>query len=335
MLTPAIAVAPQAPFGNLIQTFNDLNLDIAKTDGELERLQSQRTVPGAGWSEWFAHTAEGLQGARDAFMTVRPGDADLIARLGYEVRDLAESGGRVAIMRSQNSAFGAGWGEMLDSTIQTVRDASNALLNSPVPGRPDHGGPTDPMPPAPRPQVPTTRLTADVNRAVDLIRESMSTIQTVPVNDRGDESTKQARLAAYHVNRAAQDLLEQHFTTETDAVSRVLRAADVSLTDAAWQLAKKPSDDGRFNGVNIPGALRSSSAAIDMLQELTGHPATPSPATGDDAPTSGAGNGSTSSGDETVMGREQGAASSAGIANHDDIPVGDVDYCTTPGFPRI
>lgn len=312
MLT-APPVYGQAQTNRLIQTFNDLNLDLAKTDGQLERMQGQGTVPGAGWSDWFANTAENLQGARDAFMALRPGDDDLIARLGFEVRDLAESGGRIAVMRNQGSSFGTGWGGVLDSTIKAVRDASNELLTSPVPGYPDNGGPGDTMPPAPpvpapRPQLPTTRLTADVNRAVELITQSMDTIRTVPVTDRGDESTKQARLAAFHVNLAAQQLLEQHFTTESSAVTSIVKSADDHLVDAAWQLAKKPSDDGRFHGVDIPGALNSSAAAIETLRQLGG---------GSNAPMQ-------------VIGEQQPPATDAS-----SIPVGSVDYCTTPEFPRV
>jgi hypothetical protein len=66
----------------------------------------------------------------------------------------------------------------------------------------------------------------------------------------------------------AQQVLEQHFQGEDAAVTSALRTADAHLEDANWQLAKKPSPDGRFNGVDIPGALRDSQAAVDLLDQL-------------------------------------------------------------------
>ncbi|MCW2923072.1 MAG: hypothetical protein JWM98_476, partial [Thermoleophilia bacterium] len=84
----------------------------------------------------------------------------------------------------------------------------------------------------------------------------------------GSEGTKDARIAAFHLNTSAQALLEPHFTGTDAATLSVLRTADASLEDAAWQLAKKPSPDGRFNGVDIPGALADTQAALTALQRL-------------------------------------------------------------------
>ena len=104
--------------------------------------------------------------------------------------------------------------------------------------------------------------------AVGLIGQSIDRINTVPVTDKGDASTKDARIAAYNLNMQAQKALEGHFTGESSSVTSTLRTADAHLEDANWQLAKKPSPDGRFNGVDVPGALRDSQAAVDALNAL-------------------------------------------------------------------
>ena len=95
-------------------------------------------------------------------------------------------------------------------------------------------------------------------------------IETVPVDDHGDAATKDARIAAYKLNMNAQNVLENEFLRDDRSDTQVseLRRADAFLEDANWQLAKKPSPDGRFNGVDIPGALRDSRQAIDVLKQL-------------------------------------------------------------------
>jgi hypothetical protein len=66
----------------------------------------------------------------------------------------------------------------------------------------------------------------------------------------------------------AQAALEPHFAGESAGVTSTLRSADAHLEDANWQLAKKPSPDGRFTGVDVPGALRDSQAAVELLTKL-------------------------------------------------------------------
>lgn len=112
------------------------------------------------------------------------------------------------------------------------------------------------------------QLKGDLKQAAKLIKQSYETIQTVPSDDFGDEGTKQARLSAFHVNRAAQDLIEQYFDSASPDVASALHTVDADLEDAAWQLARKPSPDGRFNGVDIPGALADTKAASHDLKRI-------------------------------------------------------------------
>ena len=130
----------------------------------------------------------------------------------------------------------------------------------------------DPFPPPPPPPPPPAppKLRDDVSAAIEQVKASIEKINTVPVTDKGDASTKDARIAAYNLNMDAQKYLERQFLREdqpADVVSQ-LRTADAKLEDANWQLAKKPSPDGRFTGVDIPGAMRDSNAAVDILTKL-------------------------------------------------------------------
>ncbi len=124
----------------------------------------------------------------------------------------------------------------------------------------------DPFPPPPPPPPPPPASTV-LSEAVDNVRKSIQLIETVPVTDKGDASTKDARIGAYNANMAAQNVIEDVFLREDidAALVSTLREADAHLEDANWQLAKKPSPDGRFTGVDIPGALRDSHAALDLL----------------------------------------------------------------------
>ena len=68
------------------------------------------------------------------------------------------------------------------------------------------------------------------------------------------------------LSRVSQKRLEKQLAeTNPEAVVSELRKADAYLEDANWQLAKKPSPDGRFNGVDVPGAMRDTEAALDAL----------------------------------------------------------------------
>ncbi|MCW2921561.1 MAG: hypothetical protein JWL76_1435 [Thermoleophilia bacterium] len=124
----------------------------------------------------------------------------------------------------------------------------------------------DPFPPPPPPPPPPP-AGGVLREAVDHVTQSIELIETVPVSDKGDASTKDARIGAYNANMAAQNVIEDVFLREDvdHKLVSTLREADAHLEDANWQLAKKPSPDGRFTGVDIPGALRDSHAALDLL----------------------------------------------------------------------
>jgi hypothetical protein len=113
-------------------------------------------------------------------------------------------------------------------------------------------------------------LVQDVTEAVRLATESARIITTVSPTDKGEETSKDTRIKAYKTNLAAQSRLEKQFNINSNPANVVstLRTADASLEDANWQLAKKPSPDGRFNGVDQPGALRDTQKAVDLLNGL-------------------------------------------------------------------
>ncbi|MBC7460062.1 MAG: hypothetical protein H7287_01735 [Thermoleophilia bacterium] len=131
-----------------------------------------------------------------------------------------------------------------------------------------------PGPSYPAPTVPgsggTSAVRSDVTRSLSSLQESLNILGSIPVDDRGSESTKQARLSAFHSNRAAQDLLEGHFNDRDQQLTSTLHAADASLEDAAWQMARKSSPDGRFNGVDIRGAIEATQAAVALLNQVLG-----------------------------------------------------------------
>jgi hypothetical protein len=56
-------------------------------------------------------------------------------------------------------------------------------------------------------------------------------------------------------------------------VSSHIHQADARLEDAGWQLARKPSPDGRFNGIDLPGALRDTVEAAATLRRIAPLPA--------------------------------------------------------------
>ncbi|MCW2949181.1 MAG: hypothetical protein JWN41_194 [Thermoleophilia bacterium] len=148
----------------------------------------------------------------------------------------------------------------------------------PTPGPyPDPEPTPDPSPapspgPSPTPAPPggaSQSLVVDVTEAVRLAKKSADIITSLPQNDTGSDATKSDRIAAYKTNLASQSRIERQFDSGlASGVVSVLREADASLEDANWQLAKKPSPDGRFNGVDVPGALRDTTHAVDLLQHL-------------------------------------------------------------------
>ncbi len=151
-----------------------------------------------------------------------------------------------------------------------LRDVQAVRPKPPVDPRPpvDPKPPVDPRPPVdPNPGTSRT-LVEDVTEGLRLATEAARIIGTVSPTDKGDESSKDVRIKAYKTNLAAQSRLEKQMQGNSQDVISVLRSADASLEDANWQLAKKPSPDGRFNGVDVPGALRDTQKAVGLLDGL-------------------------------------------------------------------
>jgi hypothetical protein len=259
----SVAAMPPVDVASLRRQFSDLAVDLSHTDAKLEDNQREGRYPTRGWDTTMAEYAERLDSARMQFVQVRPDASEIVDALGVDTRLAAELGGKLDMMQDHQMTFARGWDTALDRTISDVQRAAVALDGPIAP-------PTPPVTP-PFPGAPS-QVAQDAARAADLVRQSIDRIRTVPETDRGDASTKDARIAAYNLNMEAQKVLETHFQGEDAAITSQLRSADARLEDANWQLARKPSPDGRFNGVDIPGALRDSQAAVDILDELAGRP---------------------------------------------------------------
>ena len=246
---------------------NALAIDLSRHDAQLESMVRTGNTVGDGWGEWFDRTSHTILAGRDAYVALNPQDAELSARLGSELIDFTQNGGRIASAQDRNTSLGQGWGSALDSTISVVQEAANRLYGT---------GPTPPVtPPAPpTPGVPAPptpgsgEVVRDAAEAAKLVRRSLETIRQLPTDDAGTAGTKDARIAAYNLNMDAQKLIEPYFNAGDEFVTSQLRSADASLEDANWQLAKKPSPDGRFNGVDIAGAQRDTDAAAVTLEKL-------------------------------------------------------------------
>jgi hypothetical protein len=260
------AVTPQYDRVATQRMFNDLAVDLSRHDAKLEGMVRSGNSVGAGWEEWFDATSNRLLVGRDAYLALNPHDVELSTRLGTVLIDFTQNGGRIASAQDRRATLGHGWADALDGTIDAVQEAANRLYGSaapvPVPG--------DPMGRPPLPPAPSTPVgVIDAARAAyDLVQQSLDEIHRVPPADRGSAATKETRVRAYDLNKQAQLLLEQHFGTADAATVSQLRTADASLEDASWQLTNQPSPDGRFTGVDIPGAVRDSRAALDVLGEL-------------------------------------------------------------------
>jgi hypothetical protein len=242
----------------LQRTFNDLAIDLSRNDANLEDAVRRGNSVGTGWEEWFKATADTLLHARDGFAAVRPDQPALVEALGKDALDLAASGGQIGAARRNGNTFGRGWDTTLDHKIADVRAAADLLVQ---------GSPVPPVPPVQPPNGGSG--VADAARAAsELVQQSLGIIQRLPQSDRGSDATKQGRLDAFHLNEQAQHAIEPLFSTADAATVSQLRSADANLEDAAWQLAKKPSPDGRFNGVDLPGAASSTQAALDVLDQL-------------------------------------------------------------------
>lgn len=253
--------------------FNELALDLTRSDAEITSAYENGNTVGSGWDDWFMGAAEQLSDARDAYVALVPQDRDLAARLQADALDLASSSGSLDMMERHGNRFGSGWDTTLDRKIADVRAAAERLSTD-VP-------PAPPAPPAPPVPGGPSSVAVDAARAAELVRQSIEKISTVPTTDKGDASTKDARIGAFNLNMEAQKVLEQYFGSDqapgrdagSPEVLSQMRAADAHLEDANWQLAKKPSPDGRFNGVDIPGALRDSQSAVAILEQLSIQPA--------------------------------------------------------------
>jgi hypothetical protein len=239
---------------------NELAIDLSRHDAQLESMVRTGNTVGSGWGEWFDRTSHTLLAGRDAYVALNPHDGELAARLGVELIDFTQNGGRIASAQDRNTALSHGWATALDSTISVVQEAANRLYGT---------GPTPPVPPVTPPHPGGSgEVVRDAAEAAKLVRRSLETIRSLPTGDTGTASTKDARIAAYNLNMDAQKLIEPHFASADQHVVSQLRSADASLEDANWQLAKKPSPDGRFNGVDIPGAQRDTDAAAVTLEQL-------------------------------------------------------------------
>lgn len=130
-----------------------------------------------------------------------------------------------------------------------------------------------PSPPTAPPSAPiggiSTSLVVDLTEASRLASRAVEMLDTLPKDDVGLESTKDLRIRIFKTNLAVQSRLERQFDARNSAeVLSRLHTADASLEDANWQLAKKPSPDGRFDGVDVPGAIRDTREGVRILNEL-------------------------------------------------------------------
>ncbi len=254
---------PVADVASLRGQLTTLAVDLSRTDAKLEDNERERRVPTNGWDTTMEDYAERLDQVRTQFLQVRPDAQDVAYQLGADSRHVAMLGGKLNVYQNQRLGFGNGWGSTLDRTISDVQHAANLLDQAPLP-------PVTPptTPPVTPPGAGTGQVIRDAAEAAKLVRQSLATIQGLPTDDTGLASTKDARLAAYNLNMQAQQLVEPHFASSDPYVVSQLRSADASLEDANWQLAKKPSPDGRFNGVDVPGAQRDTAAAAATLEQL-------------------------------------------------------------------
>ncbi len=113
-------------------------------------------------------------------------------------------------------------------------------------------------------------LTKSLSTADTRIGRSIGQLLAVPKGSESDEAYLPLRKEARTLNLAAQEQLEAHFsrTKLPKGVLSALRSADASLEDATWQIVGKPSPDGRFNGLDIQGAIDSERTARTTLRKL-------------------------------------------------------------------
>ena len=123
-------------------------------------------------------------------------------------------------------------------------------------------------PPTPLSGISST-LVVDLTEASRLVSRAVEMLATVPRDDTGSDTTKDLRIRIFKTNMATQLRLERQIgVTTSPEVLSTLRSADAYLEDANWQLAKKPSPDGRFNGVDVPGAVRDTAEGARLIDQL-------------------------------------------------------------------
>ncbi len=150
--------------------------------------------------------------------------------------------------------------------------------------------PFGPSSPAADPAAPSLRVSqsfvVDLTEASRLAARAVDMLARVPADDRGSAATKDLRIRIFKTDMAAQERLERQLRAAGNDSSVVsdLRHADALLEDANWQLAKKPSPDGRFNGVDIPGAAQDLRDGVEIINALLraagGRPTEPRTGTG-------------------------------------------------------
>lgn len=177
---------------------------------------------------------------------------------------------------------------MLARLSHTTPTAPPTPVGPPAaPGGPVGAAPWPPTaPPAgTAPSAPLTGISAtlvtDLTEASRLAGRAVEMLATLPPGDTGSEATKDLRIRIFNTNMAVQKRLEKQVDAgNSTTVLSELRRADAHLEDANWQLARKPSPDGRFNGVDIPGAVRDTVEGARIIDELLraagGSPSTPS-----------------------------------------------------------
>jgi hypothetical protein len=129
----------------------------------------------------------------------------------------------------------------------------------------------------------TGRALDDIGTAGKRVDEAIERIQALiaqhgdgPFDEAMLASTKDARVGVKNVSLEAQARIEPYIAegagTEPAVFSK-LKQADANLEDSNWQLAKNPSPDGRFNGLDLQGSLGDAVRAQTLLRELVPLPA--------------------------------------------------------------
>jgi hypothetical protein len=111
----------------LLATINDLVVDVARTDTRIEVAASAGKPVVDGWSQWFDRTAAAIIDVRDGVAQLRPDATAELAALRFEAVDLAHNAGLLEASVRGGNSFGASWANVLDSTLDTLRSATQVL----------------------------------------------------------------------------------------------------------------------------------------------------------------------------------------------------------------